>query len=93
MVLVPDLDPEIKVPTARHTDSLGGEHRQGERLRGSSSSASRLLRRYTQYHPPPSPCLRPRAIIGALCINIVAVLINRNLSGSFKLRIIYNLAG
>ena len=35
MVLVPDLDPEIKVPTARHTDSLGDEHRQGEGLRGS----------------------------------------------------------
>ena len=29
MVCVPDLAPEIKVPAARHTDSLGDEHRQG----------------------------------------------------------------
>ena len=55
MVLVPDLDPEIKVPTARHIDLLGDEHRQGEGLRGSSSSASRLLRRYMKPHAMSAP--------------------------------------
>ena len=38
-----------------HTDSLGDEHRQGEGLRGSSSSASRLLGRYMKYRPRTTP--------------------------------------
>ena len=45
-VWVPDLVPGINVPAAHHTDSLGGKHRWGEEHWGSSSSASRLLRRY-----------------------------------------------
>ena len=40
-VYVPDLAPEIKVPAAHHTDSLGDKHRQGEGLCGSGSGTSR----------------------------------------------------
>ena len=42
-----------------HIHSLGDKHRQGEGLRGSNSSASRLLRRYTKGIPPTSPGLQP----------------------------------
>ena len=45
----PILYHDSRSTSRHHTDSLGGEHRQGEGLRGSSSSASRLLRRYMKY--------------------------------------------